>query len=395
MKYLLLGAGIQGTAIAFDLLEHAHDTAELVVVDRSERALGHLRSRFNAQRLHTEQGDVSDPQFFTPLVDGCDCVISAVNYWHNVELAKTAIAGGSHFIDLGGNHDVVARELELDALARDKGVTIIPDCGLSPGLTCILGYHLFSQLSTCESLRLRAGGLPQHARPPLNYQHEFSVQGLINEYVEPAMVIQDGRAHTVPPLTQLETVVFPDPWGELEAFQTSGGTSTLPHTLEGRIDNLDYKTIRYPGHCEHLLLLYRLGFFSSELIEHEDQSFRPRKVLEAMLERSLPTEGDDVVLVLIEAEGTERASETEAPNPVRKCLRIIDKNDRRHAMSAMARMTGYPAAIIARMLASGEIAEPGAHPQELIVPAERLIAEMKRRDMRIETWTETPAAVGD
>ncbi len=394
MRYLLLGAGLQGTAIAFDLLEHTPDTAELTVVDISEQALGRLGSRFNDQRLRCVRGDVADKAFLAPYIAAADCVISAVTYWHNFELAQAAIAGGSHFIDLGGNNDIVAREMSLDGKAREKGVTILPDCGLSPGLTSILGYHLATQLETCDALRLRAGGLPRNPRPPLNYQLEFSVQGLLNEYIEPALVIRDGRARTVPSLTELETVHFPEPYGELEAFQTSGGTSTLPRTLEGKVRQLDYKTIRYRGHCDHLRMLYSLGLFSAAEVEIGGASIKPRTVLETMLTRTLPTEGDDVVLVLIEADGTVAPVNGEPARSVRRSMRIIDVNDRRHAMSAMMRMTGYPTAIIAHMLARGDVKAPGAHCQELIVPAEPLLAELSRRGVKIETFDVELAPVG-
>lgn len=386
MRYLLLGAGLQGTAIAFDLLEHAPDTADLTVVDVSEQAIGRLGSRLNDPRLHCVRGDVTDLELLAPLIEASDCVISAVTYWYNDKLARAAIEGGSHFIDLGGNNDIVAREMSLDAMARERGVTVLPDCGLSPGLTSILGYHLATQLETCDALRLRAGGLPQNPRPPLNYQLEFSVHGLLNEYIEPALVIRDGRARTVPPLSELESVHFPEPYGELEAFQTSGGTSTLPRTLEDRVRQLDYKTIRYRGHCDHLRLLYSLGMFSAAEVEVAGQQIKPREILEAMLERTLPTEGDDVVLVLIEADGTLPATDDQPARSVRRSMRIIDGNDRRHAMSAMMRMTGYPASIIAQMLARGDVHAPGAHCQELIVPAEKALAELSRRGVQIETW---------
>lgn len=393
MRYLLLGAGLQGTAIAFDLLEHAPDTADLTVVDISEQAIGRLGSRLNDPRLRCVRGDVTDLAFLAPLIEASDCVISAVTYWHNDKLARAAIEGGSHFIDLGGNNDVVAREMSLDAMARERGVTVLPDCGLSPGLTGILGYHLATQFEACDALRLRAGGLPRNPRPPLNYQLEFSVHGLLNEYIEPALVIRDGRARTVPPLSELESVHFPEPYGELEAFQTSGGTSTLPRTLENRVRQLDYKTIRYRGHCDHLRLLYSLGMFSAAEVEVGGQQIKPREILETMLERTLPTEGDDVVLVLIEADGTLPASDGQPARNVRRSMRIIDGNDRRHAMSAMMRMTGYPASIIAQMLARGDVHAPGAHCQELIVPAEKVLAELSRRGVQIETWDVELSAV--
>ncbi len=390
MKYLLLGAGLQGTAIAFDLLQQAPDTTSLVVVDSRADALDHLATRFDDRRLRCVQGDVSDGAFLAPLVAAADCMISAVNYWYNVDLAQAAVAGGAHFVDLGGNNDVVAQELNLDAAARAAGVSVVPDCGLAPGLANILGYWVASQLTTCETVRLRVGGLPQQPRPPLNYQLAFSVQGLINEYLEPALVIRDGKVRTVPSLTELETIAFPPPFGELEAFQTSGGTSTLPHTLEGRVQQLDYKTIRYRGHCDQLRTLHSLGLFGNDPVMVAGAEVKPRDVLAEMLTRTLPTSGDDVVLILVEAEGTVAAGGNLPPQPIRRSVRIIDRNDVRTRLSAMMRMTGFPAAIIAQMLARGDIAAPGARPQELIVPAERMLDELKRRGVQVESWQSEP-----
>jgi len=391
MKYLLLGAGLQGTAIAFDLLRHAAGTTELVVLDQDAAALELLAARWPDERLRTVAGDVTRTDTVAPLAAAADCVISAVNYWYNAELARTAVDGGAHFVDLGGNNDVVTQEFALDAAAREREVTIVPDCGLAPGLAAILGHHLATGLHSCESLRLRVGGLPQQPRPPLNYQLVFAVQGLINEYVEPAVVIRDGERRTVPGLSELESLTFPEPFGELEAFQTSGGTSTLPQTLAGRVRHLDYKTIRYPGHCEQMRLLMDLGLMDGDAVATGGGEVRPRDLLGQLLERHLPREGDDVVLVLIEAEGTLPPVGEAPARPVRRSLRIIDRNDSQHAISAMMRMTGYPAAIIARMLASGEIRAPGARPQELIVPADRMLAELRRRGVETTTWEGDPA----
>ena len=256
MKYLLLGACLQGTAIAFDLLDHAEGTTGLAVADADPEALERLRDRLDDPRLTIVETDVRDATVVGGLMAEADVAISAVNYWFNADLAELAIAGQAHFLDLGGNNDIVAREFELHDRALERGIAIVPDCGLAPGLAGILGYWLADGLDRPESLKLRVGGLPADPRPPMNYKVVFSVEGLINEYVEPAVVIRDGRLQTVPSLSELEHLTFPEPFGELEAFQTSGGTSTLPKTLEGRIPFLDYKTIRYKGHCAQMRLLH-------------------------------------------------------------------------------------------------------------------------------------------
>ncbi len=139
MKYLLLGAGLQGTAIAFDLLNQATDTSALMVFDANEDALNTLAARLEDSRLAFTCGDVCDEETMRPLMADADVVISAVNYWFNADLAALAVANQAHFIDLGGNNDIVAREFELDDEARKQGVSVLPDCGLAPGLAGILG----------------------------------------------------------------------------------------------------------------------------------------------------------------------------------------------------------------------------------------------------------------
>ena len=385
MKYLILGAGLQGTAIAFDLLRHAAGTTMLTVVDQDREALDRLEARLNDTRLHCVAGDATDELLLAPLWEGVNTAISAVNYWHNYPLAVQAVAHRAHFVDLGGNHDVVVREFSLDAEARRQGVTIIPDCGLAPGMVNILAHHLHGSFDEVENLRLRVGGIPLQPRPPLNYQLVFAVQGLINEYCEPCQVVRDGELQSVPALSELESVRFPAPFGELEAFQTSGGCSTLPRTLQGKVRNLDYKTIRYRGHCEKCRLLLDLGLTGAEPVRLRNMEIVPREFLGMMLEKSLGFAEEDVTLVLIEAEGKSGGTY------IRRSIRIIDHGDRKNGISAMMRTTGYPAAIIAAMLAAGEIAAPGAHPQELAVPAERFLAELDRRDITLQ-WSEEPLA---
>jgi lysine 6-dehydrogenase len=330
---------------------------------------------------------VDDADLLDPLLDDADVVVSAVNYWFNDRLTAQAIAHGAHFLDLGGNNEVVARQLARDEEARAAGVSVVPDTGLAPGLAGILGWHLATGLERCEAVRLRVGGLPARPRPPLNYQIVFSVQGLINEYIEDCVVIRDGELGTVPGLSELETIVFPAPFGELEAFQTSGGTSTLPQSLHGKVDQLDYKTIRYRGHAEQIRLLHALGLTSSEPVRVGEVELAPRALLAHCLEATLPHEGDDVVLLLAEAEGVDAGGRAR-----RRSIRIIDRNDPATGLSAMMRMTGFPAAIIARLLASGEVASPGARPQETIIPADRMLAELERRGVRVEQWESDPAA---
>ena len=141
---------------------------------------------------------------------------------------------------------------------------MVPNCGLAPGLAGILAVAGAGEFEEIDAIRMRVGGLPQHPRPPLNYQIVFSAEGLINEYVEDAEVIRNGVRTSVPSMRDLEEIAFPPPFGTLEAFNTSGGASMLPEMFEGKVKELDYKTIRYPGHCEKFRMLLELGFADPE-----------------------------------------------------------------------------------------------------------------------------------
>jgi lysine 6-dehydrogenase len=374
MRILVLGAGRMGLGAAYDLAHNSNGVADVTVADLEAAKAQEVVARVASSRVTAASADVSDYASAVEIMRGHDAVISCVNYWHNRTLARAAIEAKAHFCDLGGNNTVVDAELALDAEAREAGVNIIPDCGLAPGMVSILAAHGAARFDRLEEIHIRVGGLPLDPRPPLDYQIVFSVEGLINEYIEPARVIRDGRVVEVESLTEVESLEFPEPFGTMEAFQTSGGTSTLPETFLGRVRELDYKTIRYPGHCERFKLLCDLGLCSSEEIEVGGVRVRPRHVLGEALTRVLPADGPDVVLVRLEFVGDGR----------KLVYDIIDRFDETTGLSAMMRTTAFPASIIAQMMARGETTRRGAVPQELAIPPDVFVAELARRGIRID-----------
>src|SRR5207245_2122224 len=208
--------------------------------------------------------------------------------------ARAAVEARTNFCDLGGNNDVVAAELALHGEAEKQGLNIIPDCGLAPGMVAVLVAHGAARFEKLEKIQLRVGGLPQNPKPPLDYQLVFSVEGLINEYVERARVIRNGAITFVDSMTEIEQLEFAPPFGRMEAFQTSGGTSTLPETFLGRVRELDYKTIRYPGHCAKFKTMIDLGLCSSEPLPLNGMRVAPRRLLADLLVRNLPADEADV-----------------------------------------------------------------------------------------------------
>lgn len=321
--------------------------------------------------------DVSDHASVVELMRGHDSAISCVVYHHNLGLARAALEAGVNFCDLGGNNAIVAQELALDADARSAGINIIPDCGLAPGMVSVLVAHGAARFEHLDEVHVRVGGLPQQPRPPLDYQIVFSVEGLINEYVEPARIIRDGRIVEIESMTEIESLEFAPPFGLMEAFHTSGGTSTLPDSFLGKVRQLDHKTIRFPGHCGKFKLLLDLGLASSEAILVDGARIIPRNVLGELLMRALPADQPDVVLVRIEFHGRQAGSAQKL------IYDIADYYDEQAGLSAMMRTTAFPASIIAQMMARGEIASKGAIPQERCVQPESFMRALADRNILI------------
>lgn len=380
MRILVLGAGRMGLGAAFDLAHNSGDVESVTVADIDEGRARAVAETVGSERVRAAQVDVADSAKVVGLMRGHDSVISCVTYFHNLRLARAAIEARSNFCDLGGNNAVVDSELALDAEARAAGVRVTPDCGLAPGMVSVLVAHGAARFQNLEEIHIRVGGLPQNPRPPLDYQLVFSVEGLINEYVERARVIREGKLIEVESMTEIESLEFPAPFGRMEAFQTSGGTSTLPETFAGRVRELDYKTIRYPGHCERFKLLLDLGLASGEELELDGARISPRRVLGESLTRHLPADEPDLVFVRVEFKGR-MTNEDVTTHTLR--YDIIDRHDERTGLSAMMRTTAFPASIIAQMMARGETSGVGAIPQERSVPPQRFVEELAARDIKI------------
>jgi lysine 6-dehydrogenase len=311
-----------------------------------------------------------------------DAVISAVTFRYNPGLAKAALRAGAHFVDMGGNNDAVAEEFKLHRDAKAAGVVVIPDCGLAPGMVSIIAAADIAKFEEPRSLHIRVGGLPQKPRPPLDYQMVFSAEGLVNEMVEPVIAVRNGRKIRLDPMTEIETLTFAG-IGTFEAFTTSGGISTLPETYGGILKNIDYKTIRYPGHCDKIRAMIGLGFANDQKIKVDELRVSPRAVFKAMLNRSLDFSEPDMVLVQVITEGKARGKNW------RHVSEITDYYNRKSGLTAMMRCTAFPVAIVAAMAAGGEIKSAGVHPQESVIDPKMFEKELAARKIKMKRRWET------
>jgi len=392
MKLLVIGSGMMGSAAAYDMARQGQ-VDSVTLADNDLKRAKDVAARVNritaSKKVRAVGLDAAKEKEAARLMKGHDGALSAVPYFLNLGLAKAAISAGCHFADLGGNNTVVRQELALAKQAEKRGIGIAPDCGLSPGMASILGGELVRRLDgRADALRLYVGGLPERPMPPFNYQLVFSVEGLINEYVEPARILRKGKLITIDPLTEPEPFHMHG-FAPLVAFQTSGGTSTLPETFEGRVGECFEKTLRYPGHYDLLCELKALGLFSNEKMRVGNVEVSPRALLSKVFEGKFAGKGPDVCIMRIEAHESVKAPGIRGLLGGKLKGRVasftmVDHYDPKSDMSAMMRTTAFPASIVLQMMCMGAVSKRGAVLQERDVPAQAFLEEIERRGIKID-----------
>ncbi len=392
MKLLVIGSGMMGSAAAYDMARQGQ-VDSVTLADSNLKLAKDVAARVNRitndKKVRAVALDAAKEKDAARLMKGHDGALSAVPYFLNLGLAKAAISAGCHFADLGGNNTVVRQELALANQAEKRGIGIAPDCGLSPGMASILGGELVRRLDgRADALKLYVGGLPERPMPPFHYQLVFSVEGLINEYVEPARILRKGKLITIDPLTEPEPFHM-DGFAPLVAFQTSGGTSTLPETFEGQVGECFEKTLRYPGHYDLLCELKELGLFSNEKMRVGDVEVSPRAVLSKVFEGKFAGKGPDLCIMRLEAHESVKAPGVRGLLGGKLKGRVatftmVDHYDPKSDMSAMMRTTAFPASIVLQMMCAGAVSKHGAVLQERDVPAETFLEEIARRGIKID-----------
>ncbi|MFB3814874.1 MAG: saccharopine dehydrogenase C-terminal domain-containing protein [Terriglobales bacterium] len=377
MKLLVVGAGMMGSAAAYDMARSAEvESVTLADVDgrRAEEAARRVNKLSRTKKVTARKVDATSSRPITKVMRQHDAALSCVPYFYNLSLAKAAIEAGCQFADLGGNNTVVRQELALDKKARKHGVAIAPDCGLSPGMASILGGELVRRVGgKADALEIYVGGLPAEPKRPFNYQLVFSAEGLINEYVEPCRILRKGKITHVEPLTEPEVFVM-NGFPPLDAFHTSGGTSTLPETFQGKVGECFEKTLRYQGHYVIIRALYDLGLFSSKEMQAGKYKIVPRRLMTRIFEEKFAGDEPDLVILRVEAHANGRVA----------AFTVVDHFDKSTKMTAMMRTTAWPASVVLQMLASERIEKRGAIRQEVDVPFDAFAAEMGRRGITIE-----------
>ena len=378
MKMLVLGAGLQGSACAYDLLQNPSIT-EVRLADRTvEHLPAFLEPYIGGERLKLITIDVKDPAAVQAAMAGVKSVMCAIPYYFNLPMTEAAIAAGAHFCDLGGNTEIVEQQKSLDAKAAGAGVTVIPDCGLAPGMVNILAQLGIDRLDATSSVRIFVGGLPQAPQGPLKYQIVYSIEGVLDYYTTLSWVVRDGKRMHVKALSEIEPVIFDAPVGELEAFHTAGGLSTMAHRYEGRIPTMEYKTLRYPGHAKIMEAIRDLGLLELEPVDVKGTKVVPRELAIAQMQPRLTKKNSpDLVALRVVVSGTKGGK------PATHTFELVDRFDAAHGISAMMRTTGYSLSITGQLQADGAVKPAGVHTPDECMPGERYVTELGKRGVLI------------
>jgi lysine 6-dehydrogenase len=380
--YAVLGAGRQGTAAAYDMAKFGHAsnvTIGDIDLKQAKRAASHVNRLIGWKIAEGVRVDARRRAHAKRFLKGVDALLSAVPYYYNLEVAKAAIAARTNMCDLGGHTGIVKKQLLLDRKAMDAGISIVPDCGLGPGMGATLAVYGMEMLDSTDEVYIWEGGLPQNPHPPFNYLLTFNFQGLVNEYSGKAIFLREGDIVEVPCIEELEIIDFPT-LGKLEAFTTSGGTSTCPWTFKGRLRIFQNKTLRYPGSYVQLKTMRDLGLFDEK--EINVGGFKVQTLLEPHIK--LPAEKDVVALRV-------RCVGKKSDRPAEFVVELLDYYDDETQFSAMERTTGWSASIVAIMMAHGETPR-GAKPLETAVPGHLFVRELKRRGIGLSekaSWHES------
>lgn len=272
---LVIGLGKVGLLVASLLQEEGY------------RVTGLDRQVPTGYKFATREGSIQDEALLDAALLDHDAVVTCLPYHLNLPVAHAAHRLGRHYFDL--TEDVATTHLIQELAPTAKGV-MAPQCGLAPGFISIVGADLAARFDTIRSIELRVGALPQHPRGLLGYAFNWSPEGVVNEYLNPCDVVAGGKQTQVPPMEGLETIVIDGL--QLEAFTTSGGLGSMCDSFAGKVASLNYKTIRYPGHCR------LMRFFFDELLMKND-----RKHAGEILVNAKPPVNDDVVYVHTAVEG--------------------------------------------------------------------------------------------
>jgi lysine 6-dehydrogenase len=359
-KYAVWGAGLMGRVVVQDLVETEADT-EVALFDVSDRLLRETIELAGSLRVTARNVDVGDRSKTIEALRGGDVAIGALPHGMSLALVESAVEAGTALVDMVGSEP--EKRAALHERAKEAGCLIVPGCGVAPGISNFCIGRGVELLDEAQNGSIYVGGIPKRKRPPLFYETVYLMDSVLDACERKVPIIDSGRVITVEPLTGLETISFPEPVGELEAYYTDG-LASLPLTMQGKISSkLFEKTLRYPGHLDRIQFLKQCGLMGRDPVRVGDTDVVPRDLLLELLGEHLELgpEGDILVMRVI-VEGTKGGRAR------RHVFELVDYFDSEKNHTAMGRTTGFTATCTARMIAHGELPEKGVlFPEQIFI----------------------------
>jgi lysine 6-dehydrogenase len=374
MIIAVIGVGVIGSAVVSALSKN-EEISQIHVLDTDQESLDLLQEEIGNKLVRTHNVDARNLAALKPILSEANCIISCVRPQLNVALSELALKIGVSFCDLGGNKSLVFDQLKLNEEAQKKGIWILPNCGLAPGLVNILYVHGLSEFDHVELAELRAGNIPLTPKPPFNFASFFSAEKLIEDYTDSAVAVKDGEVIEVDALTGLEEISF-DEYGDLEAFHTSGVLAHMRPSLVTKCDNVNFKTIHYPHHANQMRFLTALGFADKRLIDIGTH-LTYRDILARKIKRHLWNDEPDVVLVRVSLTGTYQGK------PKKVVYELIETYDEKTKSTALKRVAGYSVATVAYLLAAGKVKGSGVTTPALAIPNAEFLERMEKAGFNI------------
>lgn len=355
LKVAVFGSGLMGFAVARDLVRSSH-VDEVVVCDIDRKRLKSLVGAEPSEKLSVRRHDVTRRSATVRLLRGFDVGVGALPHGLSEYAIESTLRAGVSFVDLIFGWRFTQSKIHY--AAKKKGITIVPACGLAPGLTNILAMEAAEEMERVDEVHIKVGGIPERPKPPLNYRIVFSFEAVLEEYIRKAKIVKNGRLTEVEALSGLETVTFPQPIGKCECFYTDG-LSTLAQTMKG-VREMDEKTIRWPGHVAQIRTLIECGLLETHPVSLDGHRIVPRRFVSNVLsERINLGREKDLTLLRVDVTGKSNG------RSVHQRYQMIDHYDSRRKLTSMARTTAFPCSVAAQMLGAGLVQERGLIPPEL------------------------------
>ncbi|MDW0109747.1 saccharopine dehydrogenase family protein [Sporosarcina aquimarina] len=377
MRIVVLGTGMIGTTIVSELAKF-ESVESVTAVDVRQESIDKCLEITDNPKVFGKTASLSTLEDFIEILTEADVAVGCLPHSLSLTAVKAAIASRCHLVDLVGS--MFQEKMELHTQAQEAGVTIIPGCGVAPGITNFLAARGIEMMDKADEAVLICGGIPRWPVPPLWYQIVFRLESVLGLYTKPAYAIKNGEIVELPALSGLEPLTFPYPVGDCEAVITDAHSTAF--TLKGKVKNLTEKTIRYPGHWEKMKVLKELGFLDKEPFEMDGITTTPAKLSEKILALKLiGGSNEDVTVVRVEVDGMKDGHHKKVT------WEMVDLYDCERNITSMAKTTALPAALAAKWIAERKIIETGVVPIETIIVKKRFdpfVAELDELGIHIK-----------